>query len=89
MGTDDDPMAVLDPELRVRGVKGLRVADTSVMPLLNQGHTQMPAYAIGEKAADLIKGAFLQLNSETAGKIKVDGNAPMNDVNGDGTLVLN
>ncbi|KAH8678590.1 hypothetical protein BGZ60DRAFT_468061 [Tricladium varicosporioides] len=56
MGADDDMMAVLDNELRVRGVKGLRVADTSVMPLLNQGHTQMPAYAIGEKAADLIKG---------------------------------
>ncbi len=89
MGTDDDPMAVLDPELRVRGVKGLRVADTSVMPLLNQGHTQMPAYAIGEKAADLIKGAFLQLNGETAGDIKLNGNAAMNDVNGNGTLVLN
>ncbi|RDW69233.1 FAD protein-2 [Coleophoma cylindrospora] len=55
MGTPDDPMAVLDAQLRVKGVKGLRVADTSVMPLLNQGHTQMPAYAIGEKAADLIK----------------------------------
>lgn len=57
MGTSDDPMAVLDAQLRVKGVKGLRVADTSVMPLLNQGHTQMPAYAIGEKAADLIKSA--------------------------------
>ncbi|EKD18245.1 uncharacterized protein L3040_004797 [Drepanopeziza brunnea f. sp. 'multigermtubi'] len=56
MGVGEDPMAVLDAELRVRGVRGLRVADTSVMPLLNQGHTQMPAYAIGEKAADLIKG---------------------------------
>jgi choline dehydrogenase-like flavoprotein len=82
-------MAVLDPELRVRGVKGLRVADTSVMPLLNQGHTQMPAYAIGEKAADLIKGAFLQLNGEAAEDIKIDVNAAMRDVNGDGTLVLN
>ena len=36
MGRDDDPMAVLDAELRVKGVRGLRVADTSVMPLLNQ-----------------------------------------------------
>jgi choline dehydrogenase-like flavoprotein len=89
MGTDDDSMAVLDPELRVRGVKGLRVADTSVMPLLNQGHTQMPAYAIGEKAADLIKGAFLQLNGETARDIKMDGNPTMSNVNGNGTLVLN
>jgi choline dehydrogenase-like flavoprotein len=56
MGTEQDGMAVLDAELRVRGVKNLRVADTSVMPLLNQGHTQMPAYAIGEKAANLIIG---------------------------------
>jgi len=60
MGTKEDSMAVLDSELRVRGVKGLRVADTSVMPSLNQGHTQMPAYAIGEKAADLIKGQSLE-----------------------------
>jgi choline dehydrogenase-like flavoprotein len=58
MGKSTDPLAVLDEELRVRGVKGLRVADTSVMPLLNQGHTQMPAYAIGEKAADLVKGVM-------------------------------
>lgn len=57
MGRDDDPMAVLDAELRVRGVHGLRVADCSVMPTLHGGHTQMPAYGIGEKAADLIKAA--------------------------------
>ena len=55
MGMADDPMAVLDEQLRVRGVQGLRVADVSVMPSLNMGHTQMPAYAIGEKAADMIK----------------------------------
>lgn len=71
MGAEEDPMAVLDAELRVRGVQGLRVADTSVMPLLNQGHTQMPAYAIGEKAADLIKEAFIQLNGEKAGDIQM------------------
>jgi choline dehydrogenase-like flavoprotein len=89
MGIDEDPLAVLDSELRVRGVQGLRVADTSVMPLLNQGHTQMPAYAIGEKAADLIKGTFLELNGETAGDIKMKENAPITSVNGNGTLVLN
>lgn len=55
MGRSDDPSAVLDERLRVRGVQGLRVADTSVMPTLNQGHTQLPAYAIGEKCASLIK----------------------------------
>ena len=90
MGTDEDPMAVLDAELRVRGVQGLRVADTSVMPLLNQGHTQMPAYAIGEKAADLIKGEFLPLNVEemnmSGNGVKPSGRA---DVNRNGSLVLN
>jgi choline dehydrogenase-like flavoprotein len=89
MGTDDDPMAVLDAELRVRGVKGLRVADTSVMPLLHQGHTQMPAYAIGEKAADLIKGGFLQLNEEPVGEIMMKENVGNGSVNGNGILVLN
>lgn len=55
MGKKDDPMAVLDEKLQVRGVVGLRVADCSVMPALHGGHTQMPAYGIGEKCADLIK----------------------------------
>ncbi|KIW75491.1 hypothetical protein Z517_10232 [Fonsecaea pedrosoi CBS 271.37] len=58
MGRDGDKMAVLDEKLQVRGVKGLRVADTSVMPTLHGGHTQMPAYGIGEKAADLIKARW-------------------------------
>lgn len=48
-------MAVLDNKLRVRGVANLRVADCSIMPTLHGGHTQMPAYGIGEKCADLIK----------------------------------
>ncbi|KAK2763738.1 hypothetical protein FQN54_009354 [Arachnomyces sp. PD_36] len=56
MGKPDDPTAVLDHKLRVLGIENLRVADCSVMPQLNGGHTQMPAYGIGEKAADLIKG---------------------------------
>ncbi|KXX83468.1 Pyranose dehydrogenase 3 [Madurella mycetomatis] len=55
MGKMSDPNAVVDENLCVRGIKGLRVADCSIMPLLNGGHTQMPAYGIGEKAADLIK----------------------------------
>ncbi|KAJ5351674.1 hypothetical protein N7452_000648 [Penicillium brevicompactum] len=55
MGKKDNPMAVLDERLRVRGVTGLRVADCSVMPTLHGGHTQMPAYGIGEKCADLVK----------------------------------
>lgn len=58
MGKPDDTNAVVDEKLRVRGVTNLRVADVSVMPTLNGGHTQMPAYGIGEKAADLIKEAW-------------------------------
>ncbi|SEG43340.1 choline dehydrogenase [Nonomuraea solani] len=54
MGTDD--ASVVDPELRVRGVEGLRVADVSIMPTLNRGHTHAPAIMIGEKGADLIRG---------------------------------
>lgn len=54
LGTDDDPMAVVDRYLNVRGVKSLRVIDCSVMPKLMSGHTQMPAYGIAEKAAEYI-----------------------------------
>jgi choline dehydrogenase len=54
MGTDDG--SVVDPELRVRGVDRLRVADASVMPTLIRGHTHAPSVLIGERAADLIRG---------------------------------
>lgn len=55
MGDKRETNAVVDERLRVYGVQGLRVADVSIMPKLNQGHTQMPAYGIGEKAADMLK----------------------------------
>jgi choline dehydrogenase len=51
--------SVVDPELRVFGVEGLRVADASVMPTVPGGNTNLPAIMIGEKAADLIKGQSL------------------------------
>jgi choline dehydrogenase len=54
MGTDD--ASAVDPELRVRGVDGRRVADASVMPTLICGHTHAPSVLVGEKAADLIRG---------------------------------
>ncbi|MEO6041209.1 MAG: GMC oxidoreductase, partial [Croceibacterium sp.] len=57
MGTDAG--AVVDAELRVSGIAGLRIADASVMPALPSGNTNLPCMMIGEKAADLIRGRAL------------------------------
>lgn len=54
MGTDGDPMAVLDPILRVRGLEGLSVADASSMPRITSGNTNSPTILIAEKAADFL-----------------------------------
>ncbi|HUB97155.1 MAG TPA: choline dehydrogenase [Stellaceae bacterium] len=56
MGTDDDPDAVVDPDLKVRGIDALRVVDAAVMPDLVGGNINAAVIVIAEKAADLVRG---------------------------------
>jgi choline dehydrogenase len=52
-----DPMAVVDAQLRVHGIEGLRVADASIMSTLTSGNTNAPSIMIGERAADMVLSA--------------------------------
>ncbi|HEU4649809.1 MAG TPA: GMC oxidoreductase, partial [Croceibacterium sp.] len=54
MGAADDPLAVVGPDSRVRGIGGLWVADASIMPTIPQGNTNATAIMIGERASDLV-----------------------------------
>ena len=57
MGRDDDPMAVLDSRLRVRGMAGLRVVDAGAMPTITSGNTNSPTLMLAEKAAEWLRAA--------------------------------
>jgi len=56
IGADDDPMAVVDPYCRVRGIESLRIVDSSIFPSVPNGNTNAPTIMVGEKAADIIRG---------------------------------
>ena len=63
MGRVDDPMAVVDPECRVIGVEGLRVADSSIFPHITNGNLNGPSIMVGEKASDHILGGDMLAKS--------------------------
>jgi choline dehydrogenase len=67
MGSDDG--AVVDTELRVRGVEALRVVDASVMPSVPRGNTNAPTIALAERAADLIRGRVAAGSEAAAGAV--------------------
>ena len=79
--SDSHPEAVVDSQLRVHGIDGLRVIDASIMPLIPGGNTNAPTIMIAERGADLIRGrAAAQAMRAGSGA----GSGPPSSVNGGG-----
>jgi choline dehydrogenase len=70
MGRDDDPMAVLDSQLRVRGIAGLRVVDAGAMPTITSGNTNSPTLMMAEKAAEWLLREGLRAPQDAAREAK-------------------
>jgi choline dehydrogenase-like flavoprotein len=80
--SDSHPEAVVDSQLRVHGINGLRVIDASIMPLIPGGNTNAPTIMIAERAADLIRGRRLDAQAMRAGSGA--GSGPPSSVNDGG-----
>lgn len=76
MGPDSDPLAVVDAQLRVYGIEGLRVADASIMPNIVGGNTSAPSTMIGERAADFILKKPLRLRSSESTQTNLSPTVP-------------